>query len=163
MAGMLVSDNMGSGGRMYYSGEVLSIPGLLVNVNSVGKIVKNTTAGGLPDYMTFKPSFNHATGQAADNMPTPVYPLIPGYIVYLKLVATNEAIEVGDRIMATDTGEVDKYVDPGSGNYVYSIGKALEVKVQNAGDSYTFGAGGSAGEPYTVKVFIKPEFMVGSE
>ena len=169
MAGTLVSDNMGSGGRMYYAGEPIALPGLLVNINSDKKVIRNTVAGSLPDYISFKPSMDHATRKIADNVPVSVYPLITGYLVRLKLAVDNAAIEVGDRIMATaggsdnvNHGTVDKWTDPGNGDFNYSIGKALEAKAENAGAEYTFGAADAEGEEMFVLIYVKPEFMVGS-
>lgn len=170
MVGTLVSDNMGSGGKMYYAGEPIALPGLLVNINSDKKVVRNTVAGSLPDYLSFKPSMDHATREIANNVPVSVYPFITGYHVRLKLAVDNSAIEVGDRIMATaggdnnvNDGTVDKWVNPGVGNFNYSIGKALEAKSANAGAEYTFGAADAAGEEMYVLVYVKPEFMVGSD
>lgn len=118
--------------------------GYVLKLNTDGE-VDLCGAGEMPMGISFKSTYNEATGVAQDHVKVGVITLRPGTIVNVKLLATNAAIDEGDLLETAAGGTVDRKSGAG---YVVCI--ALEARAQNAG--------GTAATAF-IKCMIMPQYF----
>lgn len=101
--------------------------GYVLKLNTDGEMAL-CGAGEKPSGISFKSTYNEASGAAADHVKVGVIMLRPGVVVNVKLLATNASINEGDLLETTAGGTVD--LKSGAG---YVVGQALEARGMNAG------------------------------
>lgn len=107
--------------------EAIVDAGYVLTVNSDGEMAL-CGAGEQPMGISFKSTYNEASGSAEANVKVGVIMMRPGTIVNVRLLATNAAIDEGNLLETTAGGTVD--LKSGAG---FVVGVALEARAQNAG------------------------------
>jgi len=124
--------------------DAITDAGYVLALNSDGEVTL-CGAGAKPFGISFKSTYNEATGSAETHVKVGVITLRPGTIVNVKLLATNAAIDEGDLLETTAGGTVD--LKSGAG---YIVGMAMEPRESNAG--------GTASTAF-IKVMLMPEYF----
>lgn len=107
--------------------EAIPDAGYVLAVNADGEMAL-CGAGGQPAGISFKSTYNEASGSAEADVKVGVIMLRPGTIVNVKLLATNAVIDEGDQLETAAGGTVD--LKSGAG---FIVGIALEARGLNAG------------------------------
>lgn len=124
--------------------EAIVDAGYVLAVNSDGEMAL-CGAGAQPHGISFKSTYNEASGSAEADVKVGVIMLRPGTIVNVKLLATNVAIDEGDLLETAAGGTVDKKSGAG-----YIVGVAIQARAENAG--------GTAATSF-IKCMLMPEYF----
>jgi len=124
--------------------EAILDAGYVLALNTDGEVAL-CGAGAKPMGVSFKSTYNEASGSAEADVKVGVIMLRPGVIVNVRLLATNAGIDEGDLLETTAGGTVD--LKSGAG---YVVGMALEARAGNAG--------GTAATAY-IKCLLMPEYF----
>lgn len=128
----------------FTNAEAITDAGYVLALNTDGKVAL-CGAGAKPIGISFKSTYNEASGSTETDVKVGVITLRPGTIVNVRLLATNAAIDENDLLETTAGGTVD--LKSGAG---YIVGVALEARGANAG--------GTAATAY-IKCMLMPEYF----